>query len=273
MIVAVVLALSLLYVTLPLPAALPVIWPPFESTIVGVLLTTEMILPVSRCDCASRRVTVRFSVAPTLSVLDRGATLTCATAGLVTVTAAVAVCVPLVAVMVAVPALTAFTTPEELTVATPVALDDHVTPVSTLPLASFAVAATVIVPRLVLSTTPTSSVAEVGDTVTVAAAGRATVTETVPVWPSLLAFTAVVPAERAVTTPLPFTEATVDVPDVHAIVRPESWWPAASFGVAVNVATLKCVLSATPTRSVEGAGAIAMLATAGRVTVTGTFPT
>jgi hypothetical protein len=70
--------------------------------------------------------------------IDDGVTLTLATGTCVTVTADEPLSPSLVAVMVALPALTAVTSPLDVTVATPVLDDDQVAtrPVSGFPLAS-----------------------------------------------------------------------------------------------------------------------------------------
>jgi hypothetical protein len=111
-----------------------------------------------------------------------GASVTEDTGTSVTVIVDVPLFPSLVAVIVAEPGATAVTSPEAETVASAVALDDHVTvrSVSTLPPASrtVAVSCDVFVTR---------SVAELGDTETVATAGAVTVTADESVCPSLWA--------------------------------------------------------------------------------------
>src|SRR6266550_4154347 len=153
--------------------------------------------------------------------------------GGVTVMAAVPLCPSLVAVIVAEPATTPLTSPLELTVATEVLLLDHVIvrPVSALPLASFGVAVS-------WSVLPAGTLPEAGLTVTEATGTCTTVMAAVPLCPSLMAVIVAEPATLPVTSPLELTVATVVLLLDHAIVRPDSGLPAASFGVAVSWSAL-----------------------------------
>jgi len=108
----------------------------------------------------------------------------------------------LVAVIVAVPAIFPVTTPDELTVATFVADDCHVTvrPVSVLPLASFKVAVSGVVDPIV-------TLDGSGVTVTVFTGGTVTVMFDVSFFPSLVAVITALPAPTPVTSPVDETVA------------------------------------------------------------------
>src|SRR6266480_4244648 len=153
--------------------------------------------------------------------------------GGVTVMAAVPLCPSLVAVIVAEPATTPLTSPLGLTVATEVLLLDHVIvrPVSAFPLASFGVAVS-------WSVLPAGTLPEAGLTVTEATGTCTTVMAAVPLCPSLMAVIVAEPATLPVTSPLELTVATVVLLLDHAIVRPDSGLPPASFGVAVSCTVL-----------------------------------
>jgi hypothetical protein len=149
-----------------------------------------------------------------------------------TVTDAAPVLVSLVAVICAEPAATAVTNPLlALTDATAEFELDQLTtrPVRVLPFASRVVAVSCAV-------LPTVSVVEEGETVTVATgagAGAITVTDALPVFPSLVAVTCAEPAATAVTNPVfAFTEATFEFELDHVITRPVSVLPLASRVVA-----------------------------------------
>jgi hypothetical protein len=146
--------------------------------------------------------------------------------------AAVPLCPSLVAVIVADPRTSAVTSPFTLTVATLVALDDHVTtrPDSTLPLASRKVTASCTVP-------PTATLVDAGDTLTVATGATGatvTVVADVPLFPSLVAVIVAEPAATPVTRPLVFTVATAALLLLHVTTRPVKALPPASRGVAVS---------------------------------------
>jgi hypothetical protein len=148
----------------------------------GLDVPHVMVRPVSTLPAESLSVALTCSFAPTVSVSFLGASVTEDTGTSVTVIVDVPLFPSLVAVIVAEPGATAVTSPEAETVASAVALDDHVTvrSVSTLPPASrtVAVSCDVFVTR---------SVAELGDTETVATAGAVTVTADESVCPSLWA--------------------------------------------------------------------------------------
>jgi hypothetical protein len=61
-----------------------------------------------------------------------------------------------------------------------------------------------------------------------------TVMPAVPIWPSLVAVMVVDPSDTPVTNPLPLTLATEGDPLDQVILRPGSWAPAASLGMAVS---------------------------------------
>jgi hypothetical protein len=149
----------------------------------------------------------------------------------VTVSDAVPLAPPLVAVMLVLPTARVVTRPEPETVATAVLLDDHVMarPVKTFPFASRVTADSCTVK-------PTCTLGEAGDTVTDATGaggGAATVSAAEPLCPSLVATMLAEPALRAVTTPLPLTEAIPALELDQEIVRPVSVFPLASRSVAV----------------------------------------
>jgi hypothetical protein len=81
---------------------------------------------------------------------------------------------------------------------------------------------------------PTPTLAVAGLTVTVATGTWLTVTDAVPLFPSLVAVIVAVPTARAVTSPLPLTVAIVVLLLTQVTVRPVSAFPAESRGVAVS---------------------------------------
>jgi len=155
--------------------------------------------------------------------------LTGAGGAAVTVTVEMPLLPSLVAVIVASPAETPVTTPVVETVAMALLLVDHVTvrPVSTLPLPSLVVAVSVVV-------WPTTTDAVGGATVTVATGTGVTVTEEVPVFPSLAAVIVTVPVEPPVTTPVVDTVAIALLLVLHETGR-SSTVPFGSFTDALNV--------------------------------------
>src|SRR5436190_983 len=68
--------------------------------------------------------------------------------------------------------------------------------------------------------------------------GGVTVMAAVPLCPSLMAVIVAEPATTPLTSPLELTVATAVLLLDHAIVRPDSGLPAASFGVAVSCTVL-----------------------------------
>src|SRR3989442_4851618 len=149
----------------------------------------------------------------------------------------------LVAVIVAAPAATPVTSPPPFTVATPALSLAHVTvrPASGVPFASSGVAVSCTV-------NPACTVGAGGLTITEATGTKITVTEAVPLCPSLVAVTVAAPAATPVTRPLPLTVATAGLPLAHVTTRPTSRLPFASFSVAVS-----CTVAPTETLGLAGA--------------------
>src|SRR5205814_5068152 len=147
----------------------------------------------------------------------------------VTVMAAVPLFPSLVALIVMEPGVTPETRPLLLTAATGVLELDHVTvrPESGFPPASFGVAVSGTV-------WPACTDAEGGVTSTVATGTFVTVTDEVPLFPSLVAVIVADPGVTPETRPLLLTVATDVLELDHVTVRPESGFPPASFGVAVS---------------------------------------
>src|SRR5207253_8509760 len=121
------------------------------------------------------------------------------------------------------------TRPLLFTAATAVLELDHVTvrPERGAPLASFGVAVSCTV-------WPACTEAEGGVTSTVATGTFVTVTDEVPLFPSLVAVIVAVPGVTPETSPLLLTAATDVLELDHVTVRPESGFPLASLGVAVR---------------------------------------
>src|SRR5438094_1909250 len=125
------------------PAATPVTSPlPFTLAIALLLDCHVIVRPVNGLPVASFGVAVSWTVPPVGTLAVAGVTVTDATGTAVTVMADVPLLPSLVAVMVAEPAPLPVTSPLELTPATDVLFDDHVTtrPVRMFPLASLSVA-------------------------------------------------------------------------------------------------------------------------------------
>ena len=162
----------------------------------------------------------------------------------------------LVAVMVAEPAALAPTSPLPFTVATPELLfvQEMVRPVSGFPFASFGVAMSCCVP-------PTVRLAVAGLTATEATRTFETEMEAVPLRPSLTALMVVEPAATLVTSPLPFTNPTLELLLAHVTVRPVNTFPAESKVVAASCAVC-------PTSTLADAGLIVTAETGTGVTVT-----
>src|SRR5205823_13193731 len=142
---------------------------------------------------------------------------------------AVPVLVSLVAVIVAEPGVTPDTSPEVLTVAAAVLLLDHVTvrPDSVLPFASLSVAVSCTV-------CPCWIDAVGGLTATVATGTWVTVTDAVPLFPSLVAVIVAEPGVTPETSPELFTVATDVLLLDQVTARPDRAVPFASLGVAVS---------------------------------------
>jgi hypothetical protein len=147
-----------------------------------------------------------------------------------TVTVEFAVIPSLVAAMVASPTLTAVTTPAAVTVATAGFVLVHVTgrSVSAVPVAlSVRADSACVVPRTRVS---------VAGVTTTRATGRRTVTVALPVTPSLVAVTVVVPGPTAVTVPPAFTVAIAAAVLAHVTARSLSTLPSAARTLAVSTA-------------------------------------
>jgi hypothetical protein len=126
-------------------------------------------------------------------------------------------------------------------------------PASSRPLESYALAVNVYV-RLLRSDT-VAGVTRTLATVTTGG-GSGTVTEAVPLFPSLVAAITAVPAPVAVTTPVLETVATVGALVAQVIVRPESVVPAESRSVATRaVAVPICRVAVAGARLTDATGA------------------
>src|SRR5439155_994629 len=185
---------------------------------------------------------------------------TVATGTFVTVMDEVPLFPSLVAVTVAEPGVTPETRPLLFTAATAVLELDHVTvrPESGAPLASFGVAVSCTV-------WPACTEAEGGVTSTVATGTFVTVTDEVPLFPSLVAVIVAEPGVTPETRPLLLTVATAVLELDHVTVRPESGVPPASLGVAVSCTVWPACTDA------EG-GVTSTVATGTFVTVTDEVP-
>jgi hypothetical protein len=175
----------------------------------------------------------------TLGVAGETLTDATGTGAIVTVTEAVPLFPSLVAVIVAEPAATPVTTPLDDTVAIPVFELAHVTvrPESTAPFASYVVAVSCTV-------CPTLTLGVEGETLTEATGTvtAVTLTEAVPLFPSLVAVIVAEPAATPVTTPLDETVATPVLELDHVTVRPVNTLLFASRVVAVSCAVCPTVM-------------------------------
>src|SRR2546423_879600 len=178
----------------------------------------------------------------------------------VTVMAEVPLFPSLVAVIVAEPGVTPDTSPAPLTVATAVLLLDQVTvrPESVLPLASFSVA-------LSCTVWPGWIESVAGLTETAATGTWVTVTDAVPLFPSLVAVIVAEPGVTPTTSPAPLTVATDVLLLDQETVRPESAAPFASLGVAVS-------WTVCPAWTVAVGGVTSTVATGTLVTVIDAVP-
>src|SRR5437588_385918 len=172
--------------------------------------------------------------------------------------AAVPLCPSLVAVIVAEPAALALTNPLPLTL--PELLLPPVTtrPDRVLPFASLSVAVNCTV-------WPTGTLADAGVTATEATETGVTLTDDVPLCPSLVAVMVADPVATAVTTPLPLTRAIVVSLLDHVTARPDKTLPLASLIVAVSCAVC-------PTDTVADARVPLTAATGAAVTATTAVP-
>src|SRR5919197_5118367 len=201
---AVPLCPSLVAVIVALPLATAVTRPLVDTVAIPASLVDQVIVrPLSGLPAESFATALNCAVVPVCSVTDHGVTLTVATGTSATVIAALPLCPSLVAVIVTEPAATPLTKPAADTVATPVALLDHVTPrpVRTLPAES-------LVTALSCSVDPTFTLPDDGVTVNDATGTTVTVIADVPLLPSLVAMTVAKPAATAVTKPPADTVAT-----------------------------------------------------------------
>jgi len=195
---------SLVAVIVAVPPDAPVTTPVLETVATAVLLELHVTTrSVTTVPFTSLTVATSVVVSPSLTLTVAGATVTLPTGIAATVTADVPDFPSLVAVIVTEPTATPVTTPVADTVASAVLLDAHVTvrPVSTAPFASFTVAVKFVV-------WPTMTDVAAGETVTLPTGAGATVTEAVPVFPSLVAVIVVRPRPVPVTTPELLTVAT-----------------------------------------------------------------
>jgi len=228
---------SLVAVIVAVPGVTPVTTPVLDTVATAVLLelhvTTRFVTTVP---FKSLTVTERGVVAPVETVAVAGVTVTVPTGIGTMLTEAVPDFPSLVAVIVAVPKATPVTTPPLVTVATAVLLDVHVTtrPVSTVPLASFSVAASAPVCPMTIELVA-------GATVTVATGAGVTVTVEVPDFPSLVAVIVAVPGAMPVTTP-PDTVATAVLLEVQVTILSVTTTPFASFTVGVSVVVLAAAI-------------------------------
>jgi hypothetical protein len=162
--------------------------------------------------------------------LDPRDTLTEATGATATVIDEVPALPSLVAVIVADPGATAATNPLPSTVAAAELLDDHVTvlPVRSSPFESLRTVASCCVGVI-----PSTRLAVVGLTTTLATGAGVTISGALPNFPSLVATMFVVPVARAVTRPVGETIATAVLLELQLTARPVSGFPLPSSGVAV----------------------------------------
>src|SRR5205807_1063801 len=257
---------SIVAVMVAEPAATPVTTPtvtcPLAFTVAtaALLVAHVAIRPLNGLPLASRGVAVSCTACPTAALTVAGLIVTNATGTGFTVTAALPVLPSLVAVIVTAPAAVPVTSPVEEMVAVAGALDAHVIvrPESTVPAASFGVAAS-------WTLAPTSTSAVAGLITTEATGMFPTVTAADAFFPSLVAVSVAVPAATPVARALDDTVATDGFELDHVIARPASTVPAASCAVAVS-----CTVS--PTRMFAALGATTTEATGTLDTVTVVVP-
>src|SRR5213080_2136811 len=258
---AVPLCPSLVAVIVAAPGATAVTRP-LPLTVATALFPLAHVItrPPRAFPLASCGVAVSCTVCPCGIVTAGGVTATAATGTLATVTDAVPLCPSLVAVIVAAPGATAVTRPLPLTVATALFPLAHVItrPPRAFPLASCGVAVSCTV-------CPCGIVTVGGVTATAATGTLATVTDAVPLCPSLVAVIVAAPGATAVTRPLPLTVATALFPLAHVITRPPRAFPLASCGVAVSCTVCPCGI-------VTAGGVTATAATGTLATVTDAVP-
>src|SRR5438552_14368850 len=201
--VAIPLCPSLVAAAVVFPAATAVTRPLISTVAIkGLRVAQVTARPDKTFPAESRSVAVNGPVWPTMRSRLSGVTLTVATGTSVTVTDAVPLLPSLVAVIVAVPTPVAVTRPVPSTVATPGASLPHVMarPDSGFPAESRSVAVSCPVRPSLRSRWP-------GATPTVTTGTSVTVTDAVPLLPSLVAVIVAVPTPTALTRPVPSTVA------------------------------------------------------------------
>ncbi len=223
---------SLVAVITTVPGVTPVTRPVGDTVATAAALDDQVTTrSVTTVPFTSSTVALNWRV--DLATIDDpcGRMLTDPTAKLEIVSAADPLFPSLVAVIVALPAATAVTTPCAETVATAVFELDHATagPVTTLPEASFSVAASCVV-------CPTDIESGAGVIVTVATAACPTLTVATPVFPSDVAVIVAEPWPTAIIKPPASTVATLALLVLHAMARSLSGFCAASYAIAVNCA-------------------------------------
>jgi hypothetical protein len=239
--VPVLVSLVAVIVVLPPPIA---VTNPLPSTVAAEGLLDDHVTsrPVRRLLFASLRVAVSccVGVIPSTRLADAGLTVTVATGiGLTVITGVEAVGADsLVAVIIAVPtpaAVTVIVAPlevltelGELTERTAGLLDTQfrVRPTRILPPASFGVAVSCCV-------WPSTTGVDGAETVSDATGTGTTVSDALPLFPSLVATRLALPAAIAVTTPVTETEATLVLSEDQVMTRPASTLLLASRVVAV----------------------------------------
>jgi hypothetical protein len=247
---------SLVAVIVADPAATPKTRPVELTWALAVSLLDHVTSrPLSVPPFASRSVTVSCTVLPATTVGDAGVTVTVATGTGSTEILAAAVFPSHEAVTLVVPTATPVTNPDALTRTLVVSPLTQLTGrANGVPLASFGVAVN-------CREAPTKSVAEVGETSTVATGTCVTLTVAEPLLPSLVAVIVTAPAARPVTRPEEDTRARVESLVVHATARPARGSPAASLGVAVSCTVF-------PMSTLDDGGSTSTVATGTLVTVT-----
>jgi hypothetical protein len=244
-------------VAVPTPTA---VTSPFASTVAAALSDDHVtVRPVRVAPAESLVTALSCWVFPTTTLAEDGVTETLATGTGVTVIVAVPLWPSLVAVIVATPKLTADTRPVlAFTVAIAGASELQATerPESTSPAESLVVAVS-------CSVLPDATLADSGDTVTVATGAGNGVTEivAVPDFPSLVAVIVADPVATAVTSPFASTVAAAVLLEDHVIVRPVRALLLESVVVAVNC----CVV---PVTMLAAEGFTVTVATAGGAAAT-----
>ena len=217
-------------VMLTVPTSFPVTKPVFETVASVTLLEAHVYTtPASVLPPASRATAVACIVAFTATCPDGADTVMLTIGGFTTArTSAVDVAAPEVTVMLTAPGLTPVTKPEFETVATAVLLDAQVntTPESAFPAASRAMACTCrVLNASTVNVDALSTMLATGGLVTVSVRPFDT---TAPADAVMVA----TPGLSPVTTPLPETDATSGLLDVHVSVAPAIGAPPASRATA-----------------------------------------